>query len=208
MVGMAAMVGAATGGPLTEILILFEMTGEYRVMLPLMLTSVTAILVYPSTYLAAPSEHARHWDLDPAVTFLNHGSFGACPREVLAAQAEWRQRLSPRWGAVAFAGLGTVSPDFGRWGETLPSAGVGRRCELHGEHDGVLVMDDYGHHPTEITATMDVARAQERPVAALFQPHRYSRTRHFAAEFAEVRIAQAARDLVAGLAAGARGRVV
>ncbi len=48
MVGMAAMVGAATGGPLTAILILFEMTGEYRVMLPLMLTSVAAALVYRS----------------------------------------------------------------------------------------------------------------------------------------------------------------
>jgi hypothetical protein len=48
-------------------------------------------------------------------------------RFLFAAQAEWRQRLSPRWGAVAFAGLGTVSPDFGRWGETLPSAGVGLR---------------------------------------------------------------------------------
>jgi CIC family chloride channel protein len=48
MVGMAAMVGAATGGPLTAILILFEMTGEYRVMLPLMLTSVAAALVHRS----------------------------------------------------------------------------------------------------------------------------------------------------------------
>jgi UDP-N-acetylmuramate--alanine ligase len=63
--------------------------------------------------------------------------------------------------------------------------GVGRRCEVHGEHDGVLVMDDYGHHPTEISATMDVARAQGRPVAVLFQPHRFSRTRHFAREFAD-----------------------
>ncbi|MBM3984753.1 MAG: aminotransferase class V-fold PLP-dependent enzyme, partial [Planctomycetes bacterium] len=43
---------------------------------------------------AAPwSEHARHWALDPAVTFLNHGSFGACPRPVLAAQQRWRERL-------------------------------------------------------------------------------------------------------------------
>jgi len=46
MVGMAAMVGAATGGPLTAILILFEMTGEYRVILPLMLAGVTANLGY------------------------------------------------------------------------------------------------------------------------------------------------------------------
>ena len=48
MVGMAAMVGAATGGPLTAILILFEMTGEYHVILPLMLASIGAALVYRS----------------------------------------------------------------------------------------------------------------------------------------------------------------
>ncbi len=46
MVGMSAMVGAATGGPLTAILILFEMTGEYHVILPLMLASIGAALVY------------------------------------------------------------------------------------------------------------------------------------------------------------------
>jgi isopenicillin-N epimerase len=39
------------------------------------------------------SEHARHWALDPSITFLNHGSFGACPRPVLAAQQRWRERL-------------------------------------------------------------------------------------------------------------------
>ena len=39
------------------------------------------------------SEHARHWLLDPAIDFLNHGSFGATPIPVLDAQAEWRHRL-------------------------------------------------------------------------------------------------------------------
>ncbi len=48
MVGMAAMVGAVTGGPLTAILILFEMTGEYHVILPLMLASIGAALAYRS----------------------------------------------------------------------------------------------------------------------------------------------------------------
>ncbi len=40
-----------------------------------------------------PSEHARHWMLDPGIDFLNHGSFGAAPRPVLAAQQAWRDRL-------------------------------------------------------------------------------------------------------------------
>jgi isopenicillin-N epimerase len=40
-----------------------------------------------------PSELARHWVLDPEITFLNHGSFGACPRAVLDAQDRWRDRM-------------------------------------------------------------------------------------------------------------------
>jgi UDP-N-acetylmuramate--alanine ligase len=64
-------------------------------------------------------------------------------------------------------------------------AGVGRRYEAHGEHGGVTVVDDYGHHPTEVAATLTVAAAGERRLAVLFQPHRYSRTRHFAEQFAE-----------------------
>ena len=40
-----------------------------------------------------PSEFARHWTLDPAIAFLNHGSYGAAPRPVLAAQQAWRDRM-------------------------------------------------------------------------------------------------------------------
>jgi isopenicillin-N epimerase len=43
-----------------------------------------------------PSELASQWALDPAITFLNHGSFGACPRSVLDAQAAWRDRMEAR----------------------------------------------------------------------------------------------------------------
>ncbi|MEE8313428.1 MAG: UDP-N-acetylmuramate--L-alanine ligase [Myxococcota bacterium] len=56
--------------------------------------------------------------------------------------------------------------------------GVGRRFEVLGERDGILVIDDYAHHPTEIRATLAAARhALDRRIVAVFQPHRYSRTR-------------------------------
>ena len=43
-----------------------------------------------------PSALAPLWPLDPAITFLNHGSFGSCPRAVLETQREWRDRLEAR----------------------------------------------------------------------------------------------------------------
>ena len=63
--------------------------------------------------------------------------------------------------------------------------GVVRRFETKGERDGVLVVDDYAHHPTEISATLAAARQvyPDRRLAALFQPHLYSRTRDFAEQF-------------------------
>jgi UDP-N-acetylmuramate--alanine ligase len=63
--------------------------------------------------------------------------------------------------------------------------GVIRRFETKGERDGVLVVDDYAHHPTEISATLAAARQvyPDRRLAALFQPHLYSRTRDFGEQF-------------------------
>jgi UDP-N-acetylmuramate--alanine ligase len=65
--------------------------------------------------------------------------------------------------------------------------GVVRRFERKGERDGVLVVDDYAHHPTEIDATLAAARQvyPDRRIVALFQPHLYSRTRDFAAQFGQ-----------------------
>jgi UDP-N-acetylmuramate--alanine ligase len=56
--------------------------------------------------------------------------------------------------------------------------GVDRRFQVRGEKGGVLVVDDYGHHPTEIRATLETlrGRAGSRRTVVLFQPHRYSRT--------------------------------
>jgi UDP-N-acetylmuramate--alanine ligase len=63
--------------------------------------------------------------------------------------------------------------------------GVGRRFERRGDRDGVTVIDDYAHHPTELRAVLAAARQAfpGRRVVAVFQPHLYSRTRDFADEF-------------------------
>jgi UDP-N-acetylmuramate--alanine ligase len=65
-------------------------------------------------------------------------------------------------------------------------SGVGRRFELRGEAGGVTVVDDYGHHPTEIRTTLAAARERfaGRPLWAVWQPHTYSRTRALLEEFA------------------------
>ncbi|HEX6183969.1 MAG TPA: UDP-N-acetylmuramate--L-alanine ligase [Pyrinomonadaceae bacterium] len=65
-------------------------------------------------------------------------------------------------------------------------AGVNRRFQFKGEAGGVLVVDDYGHHPTEIRATLVAAKlgAAGRRMVVLFQPHRYTRTQDLMDEFA------------------------
>jgi UDP-N-acetylmuramate--alanine ligase len=74
---------------------------------------------------------------------------------------------------------------FQDYGEALASfGGVDRRFTVRGEAAGVLVIDDYGHHPTEIAATIAAARLFGRRLVVAFQPHRYSRTRDLLAEFA------------------------
>ena len=62
--------------------------------------------------------------------------------------------------------------------------GVDRRFSVRGEASGVLVVDDYGHHPTEIAATIQAARLFKRRLVVAFQPHRYSRTKDQLGAFA------------------------
>jgi UDP-N-acetylmuramate--alanine ligase len=54
--------------------------------------------------------------------------------------------------------------------------GVERRFEVRGEPNGILVVDDYGHHPTEIAAVLAAAKSLGRRIVVAFQPHRYTRT--------------------------------
>jgi UDP-N-acetylmuramate--alanine ligase len=88
--------------------------------------------------------------------------------------------------ALAAVAVGErVGLDFDRIASALASFhGAERRFERHGEANGVLVIDDYGHHPTEIAAVMAAARATlDRRLVVAFQPHRYSRTAHLMEAF-------------------------
>ncbi len=80
--------------------------------------------------------------------------------------------------------LGFSAPDLLQGLATY--RGTGRRFELKGSVHGVRVIDDYGHHPTEIDVTLRAARrfAGDGRLIVIFQPHRYSRTVAFAAGFA------------------------
>jgi UDP-N-acetylmuramate--alanine ligase len=63
-------------------------------------------------------------------------------------------------------------------------SGVGRRFEIKGEYGGVTLIDDYGHHPAEIRATLEAARGcGYKRLLVLFQPHRYSRTKFLWEDF-------------------------
>lgn len=64
-------------------------------------------------------------------------------------------------------------------------SGVERRFHLRGEAGGIMVVDDYGHHPTEVKATLAAAKqGWDRRLVVLFQPHRYTRTRDCLEDFA------------------------
>jgi UDP-N-acetylmuramate--alanine ligase len=61
--------------------------------------------------------------------------------------------------------------------------GAERRFEVHGEVKGVLIVDDYGHHPTEISAVLAAAETFRRRIIVAFQPHRYTRTAQLLDQF-------------------------
>ena len=63
--------------------------------------------------------------------------------------------------------------------------GADRRFQIKAEVDGITIVDDYGHHPTEIRATLDAARLRgAKRIIAIFQPHRYTRTKFLLDELA------------------------
>jgi len=89
--------------------------------------------------------------------------------------------------SLAACAVGSVlALPFSAWQQGLASLGqIHRRCQVKGEAEGILVMDDYGHHPTEIATTLTALTQAfpERRLVVAFQPHRYSRTKALLPEF-------------------------
>src|SRR5207237_592071 len=142
---------------------------------------------------AIERRHVRYGTVDDAevrghsVELHPHGSrfrVDAFGREcgTVELQVPGRHNVLNALAAVA-VGL-EAEVGFGHIAEALAGFhGVARRFELRGDAHGVQVYDDYGHHPTEIAATLAAARPRGGRVLVVFQPHRYSRTQALAAEF-------------------------
>ena len=118
-------------------------------------------------WLADVPQVVRGWELEPVAFEL------ALPGE------HNRRNAAAALAALELAGVARADaePVLARF------RGAGRRFETVGEKNGVTVVDDYAHHPSEIVATIAAARERtDGRVLVLFQPHLYSRTRHLAYE--------------------------
>jgi UDP-N-acetylmuramate--alanine ligase len=100
-----------------------------------------------------------------------------------------KHNLSNSLAVVAVAR--NLGLDFSIIAEAIATfKGAKRRFEKRGEAKGIVLIDDYGHHPTELKVTLGGARlkvenGENKRVVAIFQPHRYSRTQEFLSQFAE-----------------------
>jgi UDP-N-acetylmuramate--alanine ligase len=108
------------------------------------------------------------------------------PADVPLAVSGEHNRHNAACALAALELAGVARADAAR--ELGEFRGVRRRLEVRGRFDSVLVVDDYGHHPSEIAAALAALREEgvNGRVLVLFQPHLYSRTRHLARELASV----------------------
>jgi len=118
-----------------------------------------------------------------AVRYSIRGVPGGAGEGTIALKVPGLHNLQNALAAVA-VGLELGVP-FGRITQALGEfRGAERRYEVRGSVSGVTVVDDYGHHPTEIAAVLRAARSgNPGRIIAVFQPHRYSRTRDLLGDF-------------------------
>ena len=160
--------------------------------------AVTACLDNPQLAAILPRAHRRIFtygvasEADFRLEFLasRPGSFScfhvitkSCALGPFELHVPGRHNVLNATAAVAIAHQLEVSSD--KIAEGLRTfRGVDRRFQRRGSAHGITVVDDYGHHPTEIRATLAAARESTRGgVHVVFQPHRYSRTRDLLDEF-------------------------
>ena len=137
------------------------------------------------TYGCATQADVSAWDIKPDKNFGSDFTVRAFGNELGAMRINvpGLHNVYNSLAAVAvgldlnieFADIARVMSEF---------RGAERRFQIKGESSGILVIDDYGHHPTEIKATLEAAQSAGRRVVVLFQPHRYSRTRDLMDDFA------------------------
>ncbi len=147
------------------------------------LPSISRVVV---TYGTSPDAAVRATDIryaERTTTFML--SVGGVDRGEITLHVPGEHNVRNALAACTMALRCGISVEHIRDG-LADFGGVFRRFELRGERNGILVIDDYAHHPTEIRATIDAARSgwPGRRLIAVFQPHTYTRTRDFVHEFA------------------------
>jgi UDP-N-acetylmuramate--alanine ligase len=172
------------------------------------------------THLLARQVHSGHGQTTCEVWRRNTRAADATEERLGTLELNVPGRHNLR-NALAAVGVGLeLGVPFARIAAGLAEfRGAERRLQLIGEQAGVLVVDDYGHHPTEIAAVVAACReAWPRRLVLVFQPHRYTRTANlmdeFAAELAKadqvclLPIYAASEDPIAGVTSAALGEAI
>ena len=136
------------------------------------------------------NEHAEYSAADISFDEKGHGSFallhnGLKTGDVIHLNVIGKHNISNALSAIALSLYYELPMEQIKEGLTA-FVGTERRFELKGSFNGVTVVDDYAHHPTEIAATLQAAQKYpHKHLWCVFQPHTYSRTRALLKEFAE-----------------------
>ncbi len=141
------------------------------------------VITYGSSASADYSAQNISYDDKGLVSFdlVKHGTF--CDRISLSVTGD--HNVSNALASVAVSELLDIPMDTIKHG-LLSFTGTDRRFEYKGELNGVTIVDDYAHHPTEIKATLKAAKHYpHKDLWCVFQPHTYTRTKAFFHEFAE-----------------------
>ena len=138
------------------------------------------------TYGEGADISISHISLQPTVAHSRITKLGKVLGE-LSLSIPGQHNIENATAALA-AGVKLGAPVADLLAGLLNFSGAKRRFENKGTVNGVTVIDDYGHHPTEVRVTLETAKrfAGDGKVIVIFQPHRFSRTAAFVSEFAEV----------------------